>query len=98
MATRYVLLNTKTAAKAQSADWWTKVLTRAKSPTDITTFLAMVLVHPVNGTALIVVSDEVYALVTPKLTAQEKTTLDASLLPATDPVVVAFLAASPTIG
>jgi len=98
MATRYVLLSTRTAAKAQSADWWTKVLGRAKIALDVTEFLAMVLVHPSNGTALVVVSDETYATVTPKLTPAQKTTLDASLLLATDPTVVAFLAASPQIG
>ena len=93
MATRYLILTGKQAAKAQSADWWNKVLGRLKLAIDVTEFLVRVIPHPTTDTALVVVDDASYALVTPKMTANEKNNLDANLLPATDPAVVAFLAA-----
>ena len=93
MATRYYPLSTKQAALAQDQDWWEKVLGRAKFPQDVTEFLFGILVHPVNGTALLVVDDNGYNMVAPRLTPQQKAAVDAALLPETDPVVVAMKAA-----
>lgn len=102
MATMYFPLSTKQLANVQDADFWVKFIRRAKFPLDVTEFLFPILSHPVTGASLLVVSDEQYADLVPKLSAQDKTFLDNKLLPASDPevapILAAIAAAVPVIG
>lgn len=91
--TLYFPLTDKQAALTQSADWWTKVLGRAKRPEDVTQYLFDVIVNPNNGQTFLVMDDDGYAKLLPKLTTQQKTFVASKILQANDPSVVACLAA-----
>lgn len=90
---QYYPLTDKQAALAQSADWWTKVLGRAKRPQDVTQFLFSVIVNPNTGQAFLVVDGSGYAELFPKLTPQQQAFVTSHLVQANDPSVVACLEA-----
>jgi hypothetical protein len=91
VATQYVLLTSQAVARAESEEFWNKVLGRLKLPQDITQFLFGILVDPVDGRALAVVTDASYSTLVPHLSNQEKQALDNKLRPAGDPQVILIL-------
>lgn len=90
MATQYLILNGKQAAKAQNAQWWDKVLGRAKFPQDVTEFLFVIVNHPSNDTAMVYVTDNEFNLVWPKLTPAERSTFMGNVKQESDPAVIKF--------
>lgn len=92
MATQYLIISGKQAAKAQNAQWWEKVLGRAKFPQDVTSMLFMIVNHPTNDTALVYVTDPELAMVWPKLSTAEKNTFNANVKQENDPAVIQFKA------
>lgn len=92
MATQYLILNGKQAAKAQNAQWWEKVLGRAKFPQDMTEFLFPIAPHPLYDTALVYVTDNEFNLVWPKMTPAERSTFLGNVKQESDPAVVQFKA------
>jgi hypothetical protein len=95
MATQYYLLSTKQAAHQLSAQHWERVLGRPKKAQDTTTFLWVVMTNPNTDESMIVVTDDLYALIYPKLTPQEQQTMDNKLVPESDPRVQAIIASQP---
>jgi len=94
MATQYYKFNSAAQAKAASeSDWETKILKRAKKPEDVTTALWGYIVNPNTGDAYGVVTDDLMAFIVARFTAQQVSALQSVLLPASDPGVVATLAA-----
>lgn len=92
MATQYLILNGKQAAKAQNAAWWEKVLGRAKFPQDVTSLLFYIVDHPANDTALVYVTDAELAMLWPKMSQAEKNAFNANVKQENDPAVVQFKA------
>jgi hypothetical protein len=91
---RYFPLASKQLANAQSEEWWEAVLGRARLPQDGTRFLFATIVNPNDESqAYLVVDDVGYNMIHSKLTAQQQSFVDSKLLPASDPGVVATLAA-----
>jgi hypothetical protein len=91
VATQYILLTTEAAARAESEAEWNAILGRARLPQDITRYLSRIVVDPVDGRALVVMDDQSYGMITPKLSNQEQRALDNKLLPANAPDVVQIL-------
>ncbi len=81
------------AASKSQADWAQKILGHPTLSSSTTKAFWGFIVNPNDGTALGEFTDQVMAALTPKLTPAELTALNASLLPASDPIVVATLAA-----
>lgn len=93
MTMQYLSFATAAAASAQSSSDWAKVLGHPTISSNATKFLWAVLVHPTDGTALGQLSDETLATVMAKMTPAQQTARTAALMPASDPLVVATLAA-----
>jgi hypothetical protein len=95
MPTQYLVTNSLAQAKAQSKTWWERVLGHPKKAEDVSEFLVDCKENPVDmPRAVLIVTQEAYDEVYPKLTPQEKQFADANLLPETDPYAVAFLNAT----
>lgn len=92
MATQYLILNGKQAAKAQNEDWWSKVLGRPKNVQDVTSLLFMIVNHPTNDTAIVYVTDPELAMLWPKLSQAEKNAFNNNVKQENDPAVIQFKA------
>lgn len=92
MATQYIILNGKQAAKAQNEQWWVKILGRAKFPQDVTSMLFYIQDHPTNDTAMVYVTDAELARLFPLLTQPEKNAFNANVKQESDPAVIQFKA------
>lgn len=92
MATQYLILNDKQAAKAQNEDWWNKVLGHPKNQQDITALLFRIVGHPTNDTAMVYVTDAEFNMVWPKLTPAERSTFMGNVKQESDPAVIQFKA------
>lgn len=92
MATQYLILNGKQAAKAQNAQWWEKVLGRKKLAMDVTEFLFMIVNHPADDTAMVYVTDNEFNMVWPTMTPAERSTFMGNVKQENDPAVIQFKA------
>lgn len=98
MATQY--LPFATAALAQSAsqaDWAQKILKHPTLSTAVTKAFWGWITNPNDGTAYGVFTDSLMTYVAAKYTPAQVTALQSALLPASDPGVVATLAAQPKV-
>lgn len=92
MATQYLILTGKQAAKAQNEAWWEKVLGRAKLPQDVTSMLFMIVNHPTNDTALVYVTEKELGMIWPRMTLGEHNLFNSQVKQEDDPLVVQFKA------